>query len=163
MILNLSNPERGLAEECAWRKGPARTLPCRHQGQTSMALEATGPLCPCGSCKTTVSRLGALQMAHRGLGQLGQHRKDKGKGASSQEGVSVMWSLCLCVYNGKAAAPDTLNINVGGNAKTCTQTCSLSAASSLTGCCPASTYTPGRRGAHLYLGQHSFAWVFRKD
>lgn len=95
-----------------------------------MEPEATGPLCPCSSCQTTVSRPGALQMAHRDLGQLGEHRKEKGKGASSQEGVCGMWSLCLCVYNGKAGAPDTLNINDGGNAKTCAQSCSLSAASS---------------------------------
>ena len=44
-----------------------------------------------------------------------QEGKREGFEASSQEGVSGVYLLAvsLCVYNGKAAAPDSLNLSVG--------------------------------------------------
>lgn len=61
-----------------------------------MEPEATGPLCPCGSCQTTVSRPGALQMAHQGLGQLGEQGRKKGREPAARKG-SVVCGRCVCV------------------------------------------------------------------
>lgn len=75
------------------------------------------PLCSCGSCQTTVSRLGPSMEEHQGLDQRMECRKEKrnGLGASGQEGVSGMCLLTVSVgvYNGIAAASDSLNFNIG--------------------------------------------------
>lgn len=112
-----------------------RTLPCRHEGSPPWSRRPPGPLCSCGSCQTSVSRPGALQAAHLGLSQLGEHREEDGNGlgASGQEGVPGMCLLWGCICNGSAAAPHSLNTDGGGNAKTRAQSCGLSTASSLTG------------------------------
>lgn len=78
---------------------------------------------------------------YQGLGQCMEHRKERrnGLGARGQEGVSGVCSFTgsVCVYNGKAAASDSLNFNVGRECQDHPPGAAASSTPSMTGSCPA--------------------------